>query len=131
VAVPAGEGIPHENLTLMVVDQDGEAMAAACEAPIPVGAVDPRQREAGGRDAVGRVEDGREDDRVHAEIPNEEAEQRRLPVALAETGEELGAGEDASPALADEGGAGEGRRLRREAEEDLLQEVLVFQRRHN
>jgi hypothetical protein len=52
-------------------------------------------------------------------------------VALAETGIELGAGEDASPALADEGGAGEGRRLRREAEEDLLQEVLVFQRRHN
>jgi hypothetical protein len=42
VAVPAGEGIPHENLTLMVVDKDGEAMVAAHEAPIPVGAVDAR-----------------------------------------------------------------------------------------
>jgi hypothetical protein len=116
----------------MVIDQDGEAMAAALEEPLLVGlgATDPRQVEAGVLDAVGRVQDGREDG-VGAEIRYEEAEQRRLPVALAEPGEKLGTGKDASPSLANEGGAGEGRRLRREAEEDLLQEVLIFQRRHN
>jgi hypothetical protein len=84
-------------------------MAAALEVPLLVGlgATDPRQREAGGLDAVGWVQDGREDG-VRAEICYEEAEQRRLPVALAKPGKKLRVGEDASPTLANEGDAGEG-----------------------
>ena len=30
----AGEGIPNEDLTLIVINQDGEAMAAAYEGPV-------------------------------------------------------------------------------------------------
>lgn len=48
----ASERIPHEDLALIVIDQDGETVAAAHEDPV---AVDLRRGEAGGRDVVGRV----------------------------------------------------------------------------
>lgn len=47
-------------------------------------------------------------------------------MVLAKAAEELGVGEDAVPACADEGGTGDGGWLGREAEEDLLEEVLIF-----
>jgi hypothetical protein len=61
-------------------------------------------------------------------MPCEEAEQRRLPVVLTEAFEELGVRDDATPARGDEGGARKGQRLRREAEKDLPEEVLIVQR---
>jgi hypothetical protein len=49
-------------------------------------------------------------------------------VRIAEATEELAVGGEASPALGDEGGAQEVGRLRGEAEEDLVEEVVVIQR---
>jgi hypothetical protein len=51
-------------------------------------------------------------------------------VVFAEAADESGVGEDAAPALADEGCTGAHGRFRREAEEDLLEEVFVIQRRN-
>lgn len=56
-----------------------------------------------------------------------EAQQRRFPVVFAVAAEELWVGEDPAPACADKGGAGECRWLWREAEKDLLEEILVVQ----
>jgi hypothetical protein len=44
---------------------------------------------------------------------------RRCPVAGAEAADEGGGEHEAAPALADEGGAGQGGRQRGEAEEDI------------
>ena len=93
------------------------------------------QVEALRRDPVGRVEDGRERDplvtalegatikeaaRVDLPVEGlEDAEEWRLAVMGREAAEEPGVGGDAQPALAGGGGAWEGGRLRREAEEDL------------
>jgi hypothetical protein len=84
MALLASEGIPHDDLVLILIDQDGEAMAAAHEAP-QLASMPPRHREPGGRDAVGRLQGGSED------------VWRWLP---------------------------------REAEEDLLEEILIVQRGH-
>jgi hypothetical protein len=46
-------------------------------------------------------------------------------VVLAEAAEEAGIRDEAAPAFADEGGAGEGGRQRRQAEEDLTKEIVV------
>jgi hypothetical protein len=46
----------------------------------------------------------------------------------AEATGELGGGGEASPALGDEGGAQEEGRLRGEAEQDFVEEVVLFQR---
>lgn len=47
---------------------------------------------------------------------------------LAKATEELVVGEDAAPARADKGGAREGGWLWREADEDLLEKVLIIER---
>jgi hypothetical protein len=58
------------------------------------------------------------------------AEQGRFAAVVdAEAAGEAAVGGEAMPALADEGRAGEGGGLRREAKEDLGEEVVVFQRR--
>jgi len=49
-------------------------------------------------------------------------------VVDAEAAEELGVGEEASPAPADGGCARKGGWLRREADEDLPEEIVVFKR---
>ena len=85
------------------------------------------QVEALGRNAVGRGQDGGEHDAVIAVL--EDAEEGWLPVVCVEATEESMVGDEASPALADGGGAGEGGRLRREAEEDLGEQILVLQGR--
>ena len=71
-----------------------------------------------------RVEDG-----VYASKPGEATDKRRLPVVLAEAAEESGVREEAAPPRADSGGAGQGGGLRGDAEQDLLQEVVVLERR--
>lgn len=100
-------------------------MAASEQVPASVGFAGLGHGEALGRDVIGRIywfEDG-----GHAPFFGEEAEEWRLLVVSPKAGEELGVGEDAAPARADEGGAWEGGWLCREAEEDLLEEVLVVQ----
>jgi hypothetical protein len=81
----------------------------------PVGML--RQGEARRRDAVRRVQHRHKDGFGEAFV--EEAEQGRRPV------EGLGVADEAAPAPADEGGAGEGGRERRQAEQDLLEHVVV------
>lgn len=85
------------------------------------------QGEALGGDAIGWVESGIEDG-GKARFREEETEKRGFPVVSTEALDELGVGEDAMPARADEGSTGERGWLRRQAEENLLEEVLVVQR---
>jgi hypothetical protein len=85
------------------------------------------QGEAAGRDSVRGLESRY---KGVALVSFEEPEEgRAAAVVAAEAAEEAGVGSDAAPALADECRAGEGGGLRREAEEDLAEEVVVFQRR--
>jgi hypothetical protein len=55
----------------------------------------------------------------------EDAEEGRPPLVGEEAAEEPGVGDEASPVRADRGGAQQGGWLRREAEEDLPEHVLV------
>lgn len=126
-ALAAGDGVPHHGLGPRAVDEEGEAVAAAEEAQVVVAA--PRQGEARAGDAVGPAQRGHELD--VAVFIGEESEEWRRPVVGAEAAEEGGVGEDAAPALADEGGAGQRRGERQEAEKDLPMDVVVVrQRRH-
>jgi hypothetical protein len=120
-----GDGVPHEDLGAVPVEEKGEAVPAVHEAQALAGAM--RLGESPGRDAVGRVQRGSEAIAGRF-MEGEEAEERGLPVVRAEAAEEAGVGDEAAPALADDGGAEEGGRLRREAEEDLTEEVVVVQR---
>jgi len=99
-------------------------VAAAEETQTPSLVAGQCQGEARGGDAVGRVQRGGE---VGVpEVADVEAEQRGSPVVkCAEAAEELWVGENAAPALANEGGAWEGGRERREAKEDLAEEVII------
>lgn len=126
-ALAAGDGVPHHGLEPRAVDEEGEAVAAAEKAQVVV--VAPRQGEARAGDAVGPAKRGQELD--VAVFVGEEAEEGRRPVVGAEAAEEGGVGEDAAPALADEGGAKQRRGKRRQAEKDLPMEIVVVrQRRH-
>jgi hypothetical protein len=50
-------------------------------------------------------------------------------VVAAEAALELGVGDEAAPTLADEGGPGEGGRARRQAEENLPEQIVVVWQR--
>lgn len=108
-ALTAADGIPHHGLEPRAIDEEGEAVAAAEEAQIVV--VAPRQGEARAGDAVGPAQRGHELD--VAVFVGEEAEEGRRPVVDVEAAEEGGVGDEAAPALADEGGAGQRRGERR------------------
>jgi len=123
-ALAAGDGVPHHGLGPRAVDEEGEAVAAAEEAQVVVAA--PRQGEARAGDAVGPAQRGHELD--VAVFIGEESEEWRRPVVGAEAAEEPGVGDEAAPAPADRGGARERGRQRREAEQDLAEEVVVVQR---
>jgi hypothetical protein len=118
----AGHGIAHKDLFVRPGFEE-KATVTAIERRVTAGAAVASKVEALRRDAVWRVEDGFEHYPVIA--AQKDAEQRGLPVVGAEEAEELGVGDEASPALADGGGAKEGGRLRREAEEDLPEHIFV------
>jgi hypothetical protein len=118
-ALTASDGVPDDDLGAGKVEEQGEAVAAADGPPALAGAL--RRGEARGGDAVGSAQRGEEGGRVGA---GDEAQQGRRAVVGAEAAEERGVGDEAAPALADEGGAGEGGRERREADEDLEQELV-------
>ena len=128
MVLPAGDGGPHEDLCVHPV-QDEDAAVAAPQQSDPQVAV--WQVKARWRDAI---RSGRDRSELELIMALENAEEGRLPVVCAEAPKESGVDEDASPTLADGGGAGEGGRLRGEAEEDLLEEVVVLEhlgyRRH-
>jgi len=99
-------------------------MAAAEEYPTHAGGL--RRGEASRRDAVWRAQ--RRDEEGSGEVVHEEAELRRRLVVGAEAAEESGVREEAAPALADEGGAGKRGRERRQAEQDLPEDVVVVRK---
>lgn len=81
------------------------------------------------RDTVGGIQ-GRHEGGAFARVELEKAKEGRVAVvAEAEAAGEAVVGGEAAPALGDEGGAWERGRLRGEAEEDLLEEIVVIQRR--
>uniref|UniRef100_R7WDT6 Uncharacterized protein n=1 Tax=Aegilops tauschii TaxID=37682 RepID=R7WDT6_AEGTA len=110
--------------------KDSEAVVASHEVPLVLGEVVALWKSKSRCwDAVRPIQDGSKG-AVAQGHNQKEAEQRRFLVVLAKAVGELGVREDAVPACADKGGTGEGGWLRRETEEDLLEEVLIFQRMH-
>jgi len=91
--------------------------------PIAAGDHIPVPGQARGGDTVRSLQRGEE-----SAVWVEKAEEGRRAVVGAEAAEEMGIGDDAAPGLADSCGAGEGARPRREAEQELGEEVLVIQR---
>jgi hypothetical protein len=97
-----------------------------------------REGDATFRDSIGGLQDGAEsgfpEDRLVADgvkmFHGEAAEEGRVAaVVCAEAGAEAGVGGEAAPAPGDGAGAGKGGGIRREAEENLREKVVVFQRR--
>uniref|UniRef100_A0A8R7UNC8 Uncharacterized protein n=1 Tax=Triticum urartu TaxID=4572 RepID=A0A8R7UNC8_TRIUA len=86
------------------------------------------QGEALGRETIGGLQCGYEVEAARTHV--EEADEGRVAaVAAAEPTDESWVGDEAAPLTADEGGAREGGGLWGEAEEDLGEQILVFQRR--
>mgnify|MGYP003702812375 CR=1 FL=1 len=122
----AGDGIPHRDLQQAPVVDKGAAVAE-CEHMVKetknrgaaTAATGERELQGETRrgDPVRWVQRGDEDEISVADL--EEAEEGWLPVVGSDAPEEDGVGDNVAPPLADEEGAGEGGRLRREAEEDL------------
>jgi hypothetical protein len=103
-------------------------MAASDDQETGLVAIVKLQGEAGARDTIGRIHDRNKQELV--EILFEETKEGRVSAVVeAESVEEPRVGDEAAPALADEGDAGEGGGLRCEAEEDLGEEVVDLQRR--
>jgi len=102
-------------------------VAAAEDSPLfgltAAPAVAKRRTEALAWDAIRRIHYGTEEVVAYNHV--EEPDEGGTPVAGAEAAAKVGFGDEAAPALADEGGAGERGRLRRQAEEDLGEEVVV------
>ena len=98
-------------------------MAASKEPEAAVSSVD-LKGEAAFRDTIGGIHG-----RYELEFLKETEKRRVTAVVVAEAAGESWDGGDATPALADGGGAGERGRLRWEAEEDLGEQIVVLQRR--
>ena len=105
------DGIPdHEDVLLLRNIPSNEDTTVAGVQRAPVKAAGKRRAEGGCGHEAGVAEESQHWGRV---------------VELAEPAAEAGAGDEAAPWLADEGGAEEARRFAgREAEEDLLDELL-------
>jgi hypothetical protein len=124
-ALLAGDGVPHDDPFLKPDLGEDEAVVAI-EEIVTEGAAAAYKVEAPRTYAVGTIQDGIELELVPPVFPpREEAEEGRLPVVCIELAEEPGVGDEASPALADGGGAPEGGGQRREAEEDLPEYVVA------
>lgn len=121
VALVARNRVPHQE-TIAVGDKD-TAVAAAVDIAAPG---KPQGEAIRGRDGIRRIQHGSEANL--ASVVEEEAQEGWLPVVGAEAAEEPGVGDEAAPAPADRGGARERGRQRREAEQDLAEEVVVVQR---
>ncbi|TVU06299.1 hypothetical protein EJB05_49506 [Eragrostis curvula] len=136
--VATGDRIADKDGELVIVrrvDEEDTSMAAAEQLHVPAGGGGGGafQREAFGRDAIWRIQQGGESNidaasgssggKVDAVL--EKAEKGRLPVVRAEAAEEPRVRDEAPQALAHQRRAGERGRLRRQAEEDLAEDVFV------
>jgi len=126
VVVACG-GIPQNDVLLLPVVEEHAAVAAAEDSPL-VGltaapAVAERRTEALVWNEIRRVHHRSEELVAYKVL--EEPNEGGILVAGAEAAAEVGFGDEAAPALADERDAGERGRLRREAEEDLGEEVVI------
>ena len=100
-------------------------MAAAYE-PAVVAVVEP-EGEASAWDTVGGLQSRCKGNSSH--ILEEQTKERWIEMVVgAEAAAEASVGDEAEPALADEGGARERGGFRGQAEEDLGEEIFVFQR---
>jgi hypothetical protein len=99
----ARDGVPDEEMPAAVIRVEEDAAMVAVEGPAEVG-LEREWRLRGGEEAGLRFAF---DDAAQLEV----AEQGRRPVEGAVAAEEVGAGEEAEPGLADEGGADEALRL--------------------
>jgi hypothetical protein len=102
-------------------------VAAVDEPPHAVVVVPTEVAHRGGDAEIGRAQGGNEAGGVLGVV--EEPEHGRRSMEFPKAADEARVADEVAPALADEGGAGEGGRERREAEEDQGEEVLVVQRR--
>uniref|UniRef100_A0A0D9X6F7 Uncharacterized protein n=1 Tax=Leersia perrieri TaxID=77586 RepID=A0A0D9X6F7_9ORYZ len=84
----AGDGITHDGEELLVVDEEGEAVAATEEDPLEGVERHRRRGEALAWDAIRGIQRGIEED--VGKVVGEEAEQWGLAVVGAEAAEELG-----------------------------------------
>jgi hypothetical protein len=139
-ALLPGDGVAHNDLAAHTLFDEDETVAAAeqivivvvaeyvvaVEQIVIVAVAGEFKGEASRGDAVGRIKDGVEHDTFLFSPPQEDAEQGRLPVVCIELIKEPGVGDEASPALADGGGAQEGGGLRREPEEDLPEHIVII-----
>jgi hypothetical protein len=125
VVLVAGDGVPHQDLAGLRKEDEEETMATS-KGHGAVEVVVTLQGEAPARNTIGGLQSRCEGQIV---ISVEETEEGRVAaVAEAETAGEAGVGDEAAPALADCGCAGERGGMRREAKEDLAEEVVVVQR---
>jgi hypothetical protein len=102
---------------------------AAVEDPAEFVVIVELQGEAPGRDTIGGLQSWLEEDAAAIIILQEAQEGRVAAVVAAEAADEVGVSDEAAPARADEGGTGKGGGLRRKTEEDLGEQVVIFQRR--
>lgn len=130
-AVVAGGRVPDHEVD-GIEELEEEAAMAAIERPPVGGELDARWREIGVEWRGGGGGDEAGDVGAVAAVVNvvDEAEHGRCSVECAVAAEEGGIGEELTPALADEGGADEGRGIvRRDVEEDLVGHVVHQLRR--
>ena len=113
---PVRDGVPDAEVETQEQAAEDPAVAGVERAPVVVGA-----ERAGG----GGGEEARDIVAVLVSEIAEDTEHGGRAVELRESSAEAAVGDDAAPGLADEGGAEEARGIRRrEAEEDLLHELL-------
>ena len=109
----ATDRVPHNELAMSLVRDEYETMAVVEETKAAY--ITPRQGEASVGDTI-RGHESRHEGSVMKSCVEETEEGRVVAMAEAESAEEAGVGDEAAPALADEGCAREGGGLRREAE---------------
>jgi len=119
----AEDGIPDEQIDPVATAEKGATVAAVDEPPHAAGAVPPEIPHRGGNSYAGNALGGHEAGGVRGVV--EEAEHGRCSMKCAQAAEETRVPDEAVPALADEGGAGEGGCQRREADEDQGEEIIV------
>lgn len=104
----------------MAATEEGKALVGAWREGEACWGDAVRGAQSRGEDVYGSVKKS-----VVAEVGKEESKQGRDLMVGAESTVEVGVGDDAVPELADEGGAWEGGGERREAQEDLPENVFV------
>lgn len=118
-----GDGVKHHELLAILVED--ETVGAAEDLPSREQLL--RGGDAPRRDAIRPLQDGPEAGAVVA-VVEEAVEGKVVAVVGAQAAAEGGVGDEAAPTAADAGSAGQRGGNGREAEKDLVEEVVVVQR---